>query len=522
MSVSAQVEQEYREALKKVAPLPKDGNGQRPPSPETQEDPLPLSREIPAAEPFPVDALGSLLGTAAVAINDRIQSPLTMCAQSVLAVATLAVQAQADVVLPISGGQAKPISNDFVCVAVTGERKTATDIEACGAIKKREKALRDGYAMDRLTYEHALVAYDEAKSAKVKTQKGDRAAIEAVLAALGPAPPAPLSPILTCEEPTYEGLFRLLVSGQPSIGIFSNEGGQFVGGHGMTEEAKLRTAAGLSKLWDGEPVHRVRGGEGATILAGRRVAMHLMMQPDVASVLLQDPVLADQGLLSRLLVTFPESTIGTRLSRVQKPENDGAIRRYGARLLAILEKPYPLGAGKQNELEPRALRLSLEAARHWQAYVDHIEGQLGSELESVRGLANKAPEHAARLAAVLTLTDDIGAGEVTGRAMEAGIELVDFYCIEGVRLAGMSKVSVDLKLAQRLLAWLQTAWPEPNISLPDIYQLGPSAIREQSTAKRIAGILEAHRWLTKIPGGAEVAGRSRKDAWAIHGKGVTQ
>ena len=36
------------------------------------------------------------------------------------------------------------------------------------------------------------------------------------------------------------------------------EGGQFIGGHGMTPEAMLRTAAGLSCLWDGEPIKRVR------------------------------------------------------------------------------------------------------------------------------------------------------------------------------------------------------------------------------------------------------------------------
>ena len=65
--------------------------------------------------------------------------------------------------------------------------------------------------------------------------------------------------MLTCPEPTYEGLVKHLVFGQPSVGIFSAEGGQFIGGHGMNEEAMLRTAAGLSCLWDGETIKRVRG-----------------------------------------------------------------------------------------------------------------------------------------------------------------------------------------------------------------------------------------------------------------------
>ncbi len=42
-----------------------------------------------------------------------------------------------------------------------------------------------------------------------------------VLDALGPAPLTPLTPMLTCPEPTYEGMCRLFAVGQPSIGIFA-------------------------------------------------------------------------------------------------------------------------------------------------------------------------------------------------------------------------------------------------------------------------------------------------------------
>jgi hypothetical protein len=87
------------------------------------EPPRPLMRELPPADPFPVEALGDVLAPAARAINDRAQAPLAICGQSVLAAATLAVQAHADVVLPIGGGRARPISNYFASVATTGERK---------------------------------------------------------------------------------------------------------------------------------------------------------------------------------------------------------------------------------------------------------------------------------------------------------------------------------------------------------------------------------------------------------------
>ena len=56
------------------------------------------------------------------------------------------------------------------------------------------------------------------------------------------------------------------------MGVFSGEGGQFIGGHAMSEEHRLKTASGLSLLWDGEPIKRVRQGDGFFVLRGRRVA----------------------------------------------------------------------------------------------------------------------------------------------------------------------------------------------------------------------------------------------------------
>lgn len=80
----------------------------------------------------------------------------------------------------------------------------------------------------------------------------------------------------------------------------------------MNPDNLLKTAAGLSGLWDGKPIDRVRGGDGSTKLYGRRVSLHLMVQPEVSQLMLSNPVLIGQGLLSRCLVTWPESTAGTR------------------------------------------------------------------------------------------------------------------------------------------------------------------------------------------------------------------
>ncbi len=94
------------------------------------EPPRPLMRELPPADPFPVDALGDVLGAAARAIHDRVQAPIAIGGQSVLGAATLAAQGHADLVLPIGPGQPRPISSFLITVANSGERKTECDKQA--------------------------------------------------------------------------------------------------------------------------------------------------------------------------------------------------------------------------------------------------------------------------------------------------------------------------------------------------------------------------------------------------------
>ena len=45
----------------------------------------------------------------------------------------------------------------------------------------------------------------------------------------------------------------------------------------MSPDHRLKTAATRSSVWDGQPIKRVRAGDGVTILAGRRLAMHVMV-----------------------------------------------------------------------------------------------------------------------------------------------------------------------------------------------------------------------------------------------------
>jgi hypothetical protein len=159
----------------------------------------------------------------------------------------------------------------------------------------------------------------------------------------------------------------------------------------------------------------------------------------------------------------------------------------------------------------------------WVAFHDFVEERLGSNgaMELIRGLANKLPEHSVRLAAILTLAQDLEAGEIPKHTMAQGIELAHYYANEALRIYASSKVSADLKTAEHLLNWLQTGWSREKgnlISVPDIYQHGPSAIRDSKVARRMVAILLEHGWLHSA-GRGEIQGKSREEVYRIVGEG---
>ena len=110
-------------------------------------------------------------------------------------------------------------------------------------------------------------------------------------------PQAPVMPLLIVSEPSSEAIQRQLIIGEPSIGLVNDEGGQFLGGFAMSPEKRLSTLTTLSRLWDRGEFDRVRVGDGSGSYYGRRLCLHLMVQPAVAASLLADPLAREQGFL---------------------------------------------------------------------------------------------------------------------------------------------------------------------------------------------------------------------------------
>ncbi|SMC69213.1 YfjI family protein [Primorskyibacter flagellatus] len=479
------------------------------------EGPQPLVRDIAPGAAYPVHALGPLRG-AVEAVQGITQAPVAIPAQSALAVASLAVQGFADV--DTLGGP-RPLALYALTMALSGERKSACDAPLMAALRDHEreqaKAQRDN--MQSWANAHALWKGERDRIlAEAKKGKGEkRTAAQADLEALGAEPDAPPSADRTVSEPTFEGLTKLFATGQPSLGLFSDEGGQFLGGHAMNSDNRQKTLAALNDLWQGNPIRRTRAGDGHATLYGRRLAVHLMVQPTVARSFMADPLAADTGFLPRFLMCEPPSAIGTRMQATAR-RDDRALAGFAGRLHDILDTPLPMDE-ETRELQPRSLGLAPDARTLLAGFADAIEAAQapGGDLAHITGTASKVAEQAARIAGVLTLWPDLDAQAVKAETMADAITLAQFYLSEASRLASAATVSAEIDKAEALRKWLLESWPHPDVMARDVVRLGPNPLRESPKARAALGILEKHGWLVRLDAGAVVRGAARAEAWHI-------
>ncbi len=444
-------------------------------------DPLPEATET-TPEAFPLHALGEVMGQAAKAIAGDVQAPDALVAGSVLAAASLAAQQHANVVLP--HGQRCPLSLFIVSSGQSGDRKSAADAVAGFEIEEARRR-------DARRYAQKLKQYEEDKAAK---GKGD------------PEPEVPAPKTLTTSNATVEGLTRLLKA-QSSVGLFSAEGGEMLGGHSMREDRRSAGLAFYLKAWSGETLDSLRGGDGLTTLLGRRISLHVMVQPILLAGLLADPLAQGQGLLARCLISQPATLAGTRAYKPVDPNENPATRRFHDHVRQLLDlTPCYWPDGDGHELKPRDLPLSADAAALWIAFYNEIERQQadGGELAQARPFASKAAEHAARIAGVMSTLEDPEARTIGAQAIECAIVVAGFYVNEHLRLTGASKDAQHVANLAALWDWMQARGN--TVPGKDVLQRSPRRIRSLKAdgIKPLLAELQARGYI-----------RERGDSWEV-------
>ncbi len=453
-------------------------------------EPLPLFREVPPPISYPIKALGSVLGGAAEELYRTIQAPLPVIAQSLLGAASLVTQGHANV--STLDGRSVALSLFLISIAESGERKSAIDDVALLEVFKKQSMLCIDYKREKVKYEQGVEIWTEAK-------KKARLSVESSFTSeFRPEPEQPIMPLIVIEEPTYEGLVKYLEHGQPSVGLFSDEGGRFLGGNAMNRENMLKTLAGLSSLWDAKkdkPITRIRSGDKSLALYGRRCALHLMIQESIYGKLSECSICDTQGFLPRCLVSFPDSMAGNRLYNECNPLELPGVRAFRKQCNSLLNRPYNTAPfpSPANQLELPTVSLSSQAHLKYVEFHNACEKKLGKggEYYSIRRFGSKAPEHLIRIAGVLALFEDPSVTEISVKYVERAKAIVDYYLSERLRLDSYCCVDQTLFTAQKVLDWAKNRGKE-GVKLQDLYQNGPPEVRSKDKAMAILKKLEEH------------------------------
>ncbi|MFJ2448680.1 MULTISPECIES: YfjI family protein [unclassified Pseudomonas] len=446
---------------------------------ELPRPPRPLIESNPVAPPYPVQALGGILGPAVERMAEVIGVPQALAAQSVLATSALATQGHAGLQLD---GRNYPLSLYLITVAASGDRKTAAD--RCALLPARQWE-REQWKR----YREQLALYHAAQRQAQRIKPADPSPKNSV-----PLEAEPSAPRLITTDPTIEALVKGLCHDLPSMGLFCDEGGQFLGSSTMSRDNRLKAVTTLSSLWDGSPIDRARSMAGESLRAyDRRLSLHLMLQPYLAMQLISDPLLQGQGILGRCLMTWPTSLAGQRNYQAVDLSKDAALKRYHHRLSALFYQPWLLSA--DGALQLSELSLSPLARRRWIDLHDAIEAQLGEfgELASVRPSGSKAADNLLRVAGILAVVEESSVVEVDH--IQRASALVGYYLTEIQRLTEQEPVCRVKEEADRLLRWLQVKdWKR--FSIRELNRNGPRFARKSSryAAKLLVELID-HQWL---------------------------
>ncbi len=474
----------------------------------------PLYRTINDPQEAPIDALGDVLGPAAKALALGVGAPQSLCFQSVLSVANLVAQSLRNVDVD---GRVHPISEFFISEAISGDRKSEADKWALKAVTAWEKRKLEQYGVDIADFQIAEEAYKRSR-AQCKSSPTARLTTEEIsnaLKSMGDPPKRPRSPYIIVEEGTVEGLIKLLEHNLPSIGIFSAEGGQMIGGHAMNRDNLLKSISVLSNFWDGKPISRVRAEERIKMF-GRRLCMHLLLQPTVGNVLWTNEIAAGQGFFARCLRVRAKSLMGTRGYVNCNLQEDPCLQKFWSTVDELLNHPLSMDSGYNPGLNLSSLHLSPEAKKRYVAFYTSVEDELkeGGKYRPISAFASKAAEHSVRIAATLTCISSQYLLEIDELQMDSGARIMDFYLNEALRLSEVAQVSQDLQDAQVLYHWIVNEGM-PEVYLVKIYQCGPRGIREKSRAKKLMRILEDHGHLIPV-GTRKIDGQMRREAWVVN------
>jgi replicative DNA helicase len=189
------------------------------------------------------------------------------------------------------------------------------------------------------------------------------------------------------------------------------------------------------------------------------LSLCLCVQPAALGEVLRDPYARDKGLLPRLLLVTPTSTLGTRKLN-PPPVPECLLEWWRVTLRDLLDLPWPGRVVKsatgpiRYEKGPRLLHLDREAKAVFDVFRAPLEPRLGDggDLHTLAAFVGKLPGACVRIATSFAMLQDPAAQRVSAEDMRAAVAWADYLLAHYAAALGEAAQSPETKLARRILA----------------------------------------------------------------------
>ena len=355
------------------------------------ETPVPFDE--PNLPPFPVDTLPETVKDYVLGLAESTQTPVDMCACSVLAALALCVQGR----YKIQGKPdwVEPLNLYVVSIAEPSERKSAVVSAVANPItayeaeeNKRRAPLIEESKMKLRVLEQEQKAMESKMAKKQDVKEEDFLNIAAEIAEFKVMQPLKLY----VDDITTEKLSSAL-SESGRTAILSSEGGIFDLLAGLYN--KNVNIDVFLKAYSGDTIRVDRIGRPSESIKDPALTILLTVQPNVISGMMSNRTFRGRGLTARFLYCIPRSLVGKRRFNTT-PIPYEAKQRYREIIEDMLD---------EEKDEPELITLSPEALTLLEDFSVSLEPKLRGEYADISDWAGKLVGNVLRLAGILTRAD---------------------------------------------------------------------------------------------------------------------
>lgn len=383
-----------------------------------------------APVPYPLDAFLVIARETGFELIRNVQAPDAMVGMALINAIAMACQGLIDVKLPT--GQVRPVSQNLLIVAESGERKSTLASLLLAPFREADTQAIISHNFKMANYQAELDAW-QAKNKGLRraitkaSSKGEGTdALDTELAEHAKLKPTvPRLRYFLRQDITAKAIMEALQGDGESIAITTDEG------HMLFQSSAMSHLGLLNRLWDSPEVLPLdRAGKEQILAMNPRVSVSIMTQkaPLQAYLEKRGSVAKGSGHWARYLIGWPASTQGYRWVNPSEQHWEH-LPIFHARISELLVKYQTMIESEKVERE--LIEFSDDAKARWFALAAETERMLreGEYLSDINDFASKVMEILARLAAAMHYFGGEG-GKVTLDTLERAFAIIRWHVEE--------------------------------------------------------------------------------------------